>query len=222
MSASGGNACERDAMNASGGNANPKPILRRMRRVSLVACAVMLPVLCVSAWFATRQPIWWKPIARADQAAAERAAAFEQAIVAAFTKVRQDAPEWAIRIQASDLNEWLATRLPAWIENRDQPTPGAMQLLLQSNQATLAMDRGMVITWLRTAPRAIDGGISFERVGIGLGRLAIPFAKINLSSMLDQAGLRMPITLADGRVVHILDLEVLDGEIRLRLRTQRP
>jgi len=37
---------------------------------------------------------------------------------------------------------------------------------------------------------------------------------------LNQAALERPIRLADGRIVRILDVETLPGEVRLRLRTE--
>ena len=58
------------------------------------------------------------------------------------------------------------------------------------------------------------------RPGGGVGRLPVPLAGTGLDRAIDQARLAGPLRLADGRQVRLLDLEVLEGELRLRLRTE--
>ena len=82
----------------------PAPtMLKRLWRTALVARMVLLPLVGAAAVLALRAPAWWNPVPRSDASAADRAAAFDQGIVAEFTKVRGDAVDWAIRIRESDL-----------------------------------------------------------------------------------------------------------------------
>jgi len=55
---------------------------------------------------------------------------------------------------------------------------------------------------------------------MGAGRLPLPGFGLMALPGIKQASLEGPIRLADGRQVRLLDLEVLPGEVRLRLRTE--
>jgi len=199
--------------------ARPGP-LRRLLRVAAVAAIVLLPIAGVAAMLALQAPRWWKPVARTDAAAADRAAAFEQALVAEFTRVRPDAPEWAVRLRESEVNEWLATRLPAWLESRGEPAPVAVQARFTPGIVRVGADLRRVVAWWQGCPEPAQGGLRLASPGGGVGRLPIPLVGPGLERDLDRDLLASPLRLADGRQVRLLDLEVLDGEVRLRLRTE--
>jgi hypothetical protein len=55
---------------------------------------------------------------------------------------------------------------------------------------------------------------------MGVGRLPLPGLSLTALPGIEQASLEGPIRLADGRQVRVLDLEMLPGEVRLRLRTE--
>lgn len=204
----------------TGDAAAGRGLVRRLARVAAVAVLVLLPVAGVGATLALQAPRWWRPVPRDDAAAGERAAAFEQAVVAEFSRVRTDAPEWAVRIRESEVNEWLGTRLPAWLESRGEVAPVAVQARFSAGTVRVGADLRRVIAWWQGRPEASGGGVRLDAPGGGVGRLPVPLVGIGLERVLSRDALAAPIRLADGRRVRVLDLEVLDGEVRLRLRTE--
>ena len=196
--------------------------LRRLARMALVAMAVLVPVVAVALTLAIRTPRWWKPVPRTDATAADRAAAFEQSLVAEFTRVRPDSPEWAVRIRESDVNDWLGTRLPAWLESRGEAVPIAVQARFTPGIVRVGADLERVVAWWQACPEPDGGGVRFARAGGGVGRLPVPLVGAGLDQALKPSALAVPLSLADGRRVSLLDVEVLDGEVRLRLRTDPP
>jgi hypothetical protein len=193
---------------------------RRLVRTTLVGLLVLLPALGVCVVLALRTPAWWSPIPRSDQSAAERGAQVEQALVSEFTRVRADAPEWSIRIEERDANAWLATRLPAWLESRGLPQAGPVQALMGPGWMRVGVELPQAIVWWQAAPVAQAGGWKLEGLRMGAGRLPLPGSGLVALPGIDRANLEGPIRLADGRQVRVLDLEVLPGEVRLRLRTE--
>lgn len=195
------------------------PLLRRVARAVGLAALVLGPLAGTAVVLALQVPSWWRPGSRADVAAGERAAAFEQSIVSAFTRVRADEPEWTLRIQASEVNDWLATRLPAWLESRGEPVPEAVQARMQPGLVTVGVDLRNAVAWWRANPVAREGGVLLSGAGGGVGRLPVPFVGVGLESRWQAAGLERPIRLADGRLVRVIEVQATDGEVRMRLRT---
>lgn len=207
-------------MNESAPGRAPVSMPRRLVRTTLVGLLVLLPALGVCVVLALRTPAWWSPIPRSDQSAAERGAQVEQALVSEFTRVRADAPEWSIRIEERDANAWLATRLPAWLESRGLPQAGPVQALMGPGWMRVGVELPQAIVWWQAAPVAQAGGWKLEGLRMGAGRLPLPGSGLVALPGIDRANLEGPIRLADGRQVRVLDLEVLPGEVRLRLRTE--
>ena len=199
---------------------SPASLLRRVARTMALAALVLLPALALAAWMALRAPLWWQPGSRTDAAAADRAAAFEQSVVAAFTQVRPDAPEWSLLIRVQDVNDWLATRLPAWLESRGEAAPEAVQTRFEPGRVFVGVRVGPVVPWWRVSPSVRDGALVLEGAGGGIGRLPLPLVGQDLESRWRDAGLARPIRLADGRLVRVLGLEAAAGELHLRLRTE--
>ena len=193
---------------------------RRLVRTTLVGLLVLLPVVGVCASLALRTPAWWSPIPRSDAAAAERGAQVEQALVSEFTRVRAEAPEWSIRIEQRDANAWLATRLPAWLESRGLPQAGPVQAQMGPGWMRVGVELPQAIVWWQASPIAQARGCRLDGLRMGAGRLPLPGLSLMALPGIEQASLEGPIRLADGRQVRILDLEVLPGEVRLRLRTE--
>jgi hypothetical protein len=188
-------------------------------RATVVALFGLAVLAGFCAWLATAPPRWWSPVT-VDAAASDRAAAFEQAVVAEFTRVRPQEPEWAIRIRESDVNAWLSTRLPQWLASRELPDSGLAQASMTTGSLRLGVQRGPVVVWGSASPAAASGGgFRLDSAWSGVGRLPVPIASPQLAGLL-QAGPDRPIPLPDGRSVRVLDVEVLPGEIRLRLRTE--
>ncbi|NBX24611.1 MAG: hypothetical protein EBQ99_00930 [Planctomycetes bacterium] len=195
---------------------------RRLRtgfaRATLAAIFTLAALAGVGGWLALRPPSWWAPSAP-DSIRADRGAAFEQALVSEFTRVRPAGSEWAIRIQASDVNDWLVARLPQWLSSRDLPQLGPAQVCLLPGVIRVGTLRGPAVVWSAAEPRALGGGVQLTAPAWGVGRLRLPWPGTDAMELVGW-GQEKPIPLPDGRKVRILDLEVLDGEIRLRLRTE--
>ena len=195
-------------------------ILRRLVRTTMVGLLVLLPLLGVCVVLALRTPAWWSPIRRDDAAAAERGAQVEKALVSEFTRVRADTPEWSIRIDQRDANAWLATRLPAWLESRGLPQSGPVQALMGAGWVRVGVELPQAIVWWQASPIVQAGGWKLEDWRMGAGWMPLPGFSTMTLPRLDPVNLDGPIRLADGRQVRVLDLEVLPGEVRLRLRTE--
>jgi hypothetical protein len=89
--------------------------------------------------------------------------------------------------------------------------PGWMRVGVELPQA---------IVWWQASPIAQAGGWKLDGLRMGAGRLPLPGFGLMAPRGIEQASLEGPIRLADGRQVRVLDLEVLPGEVRLRLRTE--
>lgn len=169
-----------------------------------------------------------------------RGEALEQALVAAVTKVRDPAGEtWAIAIDPSDINAWLATRLPKWIEHDPSLAPfeRATTVRISADDGALIVDApvgpealGLVGT-LRL-PIALDDSPGAKLiVDIGatrIGLLPVPFSDAGweaagtLAEELARFEAQYPerrFRLADGRFVEVRAISCEDGRIKIRFAT---
>ncbi len=200
--------------------------------------ALVLGVLLAGAALA-----WWPPSQRPRLPSdpVGRGEALEQAVAAAVTRVRASGSErWAVAVDTADLNAWLATRLPKWIEH----DPGlaefepATRLRLGAVDGALVVETpvgpallGLVGTLhLPVAVVERDGAAS---LGISVGRAAVgrlPLPGIDrLDGLGDRArdavarlgarreGLRFG--LADGRSVEVHAIECAAGRVVVECST---
>ena len=173
------------------------------------------------------------PVARPllpDDASA-RGEAFEQALAAALTKVRPAGDEWAIAIDPADINAWLATRLPKWIEH----DPALANLARATTLRVAAIDgailledsarpSGAPIVSLPLTPAVDDDRF---RLAIGtarIGRLPVPGSGSALAAYLraslDQLSSgAAEIRLSDRRRVALRAISCQPGELRLLFAT---
>lgn len=173
------------------------------------------------------------PIARPtlpDDAAA-RGEAFEQALAAALTKVRPAGEEWAIAIDPADINAWLATRLPKWIEHDPalaELAPAATIRIAAIRDALVIEDSmrapGDAVVSLPVEPTLTDGRLALAPGTARIGRLPIPGAASALASLLrgtldDLAAGPAQIRLGDGRRVELRDISCEPGRIALAFVT---
>ena len=169
-----------------------------------------------------------------------RGEALEQALVAAVTKVRDPAGEtWAIAIDPADVNAWLATRLPKWIEHDPSLAPfeRATTVRISADDGALIVDApvgpealGLVGT-LRM-PIALDDSPGAKlMVDIGatrIGLLPVPISEsgwqvaVVLAEELARFEARYPerrFRLADGRSVEVRAIACESGRIKIRFAT---
>ncbi len=162
-----------------------------------------------------------------------RGEAFEQALAAQLTRIRPAGEEWAIAIDPADVNAWLTTRLPKWIEHDDglAAVAAARTIRLASVDGALivedgarAVGRGAAVLSLPVAPKLADGHL---RLDIGLarmGRLPVPGAASALAALLRDSLDRLAagpaqIRLADGRRVELRAISCEPGRVALLFAT---
>lgn len=210
--------------------ARPSPRQRLLRATAFSA----LGGLAAAAALAVLPPAN-RPIVPVD--AETRGAAFEQALAAAITKVRDPAGEtWAIAIDPADINAWLATRLPRWIAH--DPTLAELEPLVGIRVATgsgtlfIESEVGPLVA---TLPIAVELGAGGVKPSIGtarLGRLPLPgLARIlggaELELRIAEAAVLLraaesdnaAIPLSDGRRVRLADIALREGAIELAFET---
>lgn len=202
----------------------PETGSRRPRRW-LFAVAVLVPIALVAAALvlvvlAGRSPAWANAPLPADAAtAAER---LENAAATQLTAPRPTDPAadparwtstpWEVSLQESDVNAWLAHRLPMWLEHRGMAAQG------DSPHVVVSLEDGLVrvATQVRQGndvrtlsadcvPRVdASGALWLDVRAVYLGSLRVP------RSLLSGSGTPLPATGETRRV-----LDALDGEAPL-------
>ncbi|MEY3027426.1 MAG: hypothetical protein RL136_2362 [Planctomycetota bacterium] len=186
--------------------------------------------LAIAAFVLAAMP----PVARAllpDDADA-RGEAFEQALAAALTKVRPEGEEWAIAVDPADINAWLATRLPKWIDHDPAlaPLADAVDLRVASIRDALVVEDagralGDAVLSLPVEPR-LEGDRLHLSIGTArIGRLPVPGSGSAIASLLGDGLAQLAagparIPLADGRAVELRAIECDPGRIALLFRTR--
>ena len=193
-----------------------------------MALALLLGAAIAAVLLAAMPPVA-RPILPDDAEA--RGEAFEQALAAALTKVRPAGEEWAIAIDPADMNAWLATRLPKWIEH----DPALANLSRATTLCLAAIDGALIledsarpsgapIVSLPLTP--IVEGDRF-RLAIGtarIGRLPVPGSGSALAAFLrasldELASGPAEIRLSDRRRVALRAVSCQPGELRLLFAT---
>lgn len=212
----------------------------RRRFTSLVLFGAV--VLALAAFVLLRRtPTWFAPPPRNDPGAVATGERLESAVIEQFTRVRpEEEPTWAIACRDEAANAWLATRLPRWIEHLGAADPGALQLRFLPGAIEIGVSRpGAPFASARLAPTVIDGALRLQVVGGGVASLRMPGSAAALiaerltivedgadaewvaaaRSLLAGESVPARVDLGDGRLVEVVDVEVLPGELRARLRT---
>lgn len=159
-----------------------------------------------------------------------RGEAFEQALVAAATKVRgPGAAEWAIRLDPADINAWLATRLPKWIAYDESlaPLASASSVRIASADGALSIEDslGAFVVSVRLVPRVEGGRLALDFATPRIGRLPVPGAASGLArsvrSQLEasESHASASFRLVDGRTVELREISCKRGRITLGFAT---
>ena len=161
-----------------------------------------------------------------------RGADFEQGLAAQFTKVRGQDREWAIKISETQMNEWLASRLPKWLEHQGKSAQECnykVQVRCQQDRMHIAAENSWGVGVIQIEPKmqpATKDNITVETLNVSptsaaIGSLFIPTCIISTFGPTDmfQSLHSSQFRLADGRRVQVKDVEVLPGEIRMVLDT---
>jgi hypothetical protein len=208
-------------------------------RTGRVAVALVAGALVATLALAAMPPAE-RPTLPADAEA--RGAAFEQAIVAAVTKVRTGgdggesvaAPaeaEWAIAIDPADINAWLATRLPKWIAHDDTLAPlapaSAVRIAAVDGAIAIEDSLGPFVASVRLVPRVEAGRLALDFATPRIGRLPVPGAASGLAravrSQLEasESHASARFRLLDGRTVELREVSCEPGRLALGFATIR-
>jgi hypothetical protein len=214
-------------------------VKRLRRRVPTIVLLIVVGVVSYLWWTTRSVPAWFTP-PEATEARRERAWQVEQRFAEEFSKVRAEAPLWALRVRESDLNTWLADRLRPWAEHRGSwpEQLGDVQVHLSPDTVVLGVElRDLdTVAFLEGVPEeGEDGSIALRWTAAGIGRLRIPWPErrvraailgrlrggelADLEALLDGVSVPGAIGLPDGRVVSVLGGEIGDGEAVLELVT---
>jgi len=173
------------------------------------------------------------PVARAslpDDPEA-RGEAFEQALAAELTRVRPAGEEWAVAIDPADINAWLATRLPKWIEHDPglEPLSAARTVRIAAIDGRLILEdasraRGAAVLSLPVEPEVRNGRLVLSIGSARIGRLPVPGSGSALASLLgtglaELASGPAQIRLADRRRVALRAISCEPGRIALAFAT---
>jgi hypothetical protein len=217
----------------------PSRIMRR--RAMAVGVGVLIAAVAM-AYVLSRPPRWWNPPARSNPAAIAAGETLENATVTEVHRVRAADEPWSVRVRDSDVNAWLATRLPKWVEHAGSgDSPQAMVRFRPGSIDVAARVDGLPsVGVLRCSPRIDDGALRLDVVRARLGELPVPFLRGMLIGPLEDA-LRDPeapdevrmlatllageavtprFSLGDGRLIELRAVEVDDGELRLEFVTK--
>ena len=171
--------------------------------------------------------------------AVARGEAFEQALVAAVTKVRDpNGASWAIAVDPADINAWLATRLPKWVAHDPEfaSFAGAAEVRIGSEDGALVVEspvgpRALGLVGTVRVPLELVEGDPQVRAEIGsvrVGRLPVPLAEVGFDDaervVAEVARLesRYPgrrFRLGDGRFIEVQAISCDSGRIKVRLAT---
>ncbi len=213
------------SIGSSAASSSSTPRVRQTCIASVIGAAVALLVLLFL-------PPAQRSVLPVD--ATVRGEALEQAFAAAITKVREPHSEWSIAIDPADINAWLATRLPRWIEH--DPSLASLTSLttlrLASIDGALQIEQplqlmvGSIIASLRFTPTIENGALALEVSTPRLGRMPIPGVASELTQALashvrDSASLSAArFRLADGRVVEVREIRCDAGQIAILFATR--
>ena len=195
---------------------------------------IVVPALAVCVVVAIIPPRWWAPVEADDPAVIARAADLEQEVTSAIHKVRVEPEPWGFLVSDQEANEWLATRLPAWIEHDERlawpPGIEVVQVRFVADAFEVAASGGEGPVWRARFVATLDGEVCRLRpVGAGVGRLPVPGVGVRGLVELVPDGVLGPdgaielpaeFELVDGRVVRLLDFELVDGDLGVLFDTR--
>lgn len=193
-----------------------------------MALALLLGAAIAAGFLAAMPPVV-RPSLPDD--AEVRGEAFEKSLAAELTAIRPAGEEWAIAIDPADINAWLATRLPKWIEH----DPDLADLAPAATIRIAAIDGALVIEDSARANGApvvslpleptLDGGRLHLGIGTArIGRLPVPGSAAALAAFLadsldELASGTAGIRLTDGRRVELRAISCAPRRIALLFAT---
>ncbi|MBL9147724.1 MAG: hypothetical protein JNM94_03435 [Phycisphaerae bacterium] len=216
--------------------------IRALRRRAVAVTVGVAIAAGVMGYVLSRPPAWWNPPSRVDPVAVVAGEKLENACVTEVHRVRPRGESWAVRVRDDDVNAWIATRLPKWLEHSGTvDAPQAMVRFRPDRIEIGARVEGVPsVSVLRCSPRMENGRLRLDGLRTRLGDLPLPFVHGILTREL-AAALESPdapdelralaallageaaaprFSLGDGRIVELRNIEVDEGELRLEFVTE--
>jgi hypothetical protein len=236
----------------------PRPrksgLVRRIVLGIVLSGAIILGVAGYWAWRMSWQtPAWYAPPPPRDARIVQRADDAEYRLLQQSQQVRHQDETWTLTLSEGEINAWLASRLPAWIEhdaNLRWPSEiGTPQVLIESDGLSIAVPvtaKGVTRTVVAKLQPQITGEGANARLSLPLRRVSLgkvwipgePLSRLVDSvrqaapEFLDDARVQQAIEvlagrqtlapvhhLSDGRRVHLTDVRLERGAIKLTART---
>lgn len=196
---------------------------------TLVGIVIMLAAMWgLTLW----TPAWWiaPEVLAGDSQNELRGRDLEQNLASAIQRVRPEGEPWAISIRDSDINAWIATRLPLWREHDP-----SLAWPLEEASAQVHFTQGIAVVAIGIQGRVWSGGFSLVPMSDGIviepgdgavGRLPIPGAAWLVTRLMEGEGaknLKLPgaFRLTDGRRVEVRRITFADGTIEIEFVTVR-
>jgi hypothetical protein len=195
-------------------------------------------------WMCSAEPCFWQTVDSKDPEVQREAEQVERSVSSKLTRVRPDEKTWKLRLSEAQINRWLATRLPKWLENRGvksevlekihHPIFEAKDGLLRL-AAEVSVSALFGVVQVGFEPRGLDNDrpVRLKLTEARIGRLPISVDLLTkaLSNgfgvskkrgrryrrMLDSIEMKLP--LGDGRRVDVVGLEPREDGLVLNCRT---
>lgn len=228
----------------------PKSIGLLWRAAALALLVLVVTGIVVAGWAvwqARGTPDYWRLVPEDDPAIEAEAARFEDRLAATVTRVGPEDRPWRVEVEATDVNRWLATRLPQWRDNDpDIALPDWLEhpmIVTRPDQLIVAgevrVGGGTKVFSAAYAPTVDgDGVVALALSRVRIGRLWLPAGEDVTGLLTDVAGLsegrrkelegqleevrrvRLERDLGDGRVVTVHQLDLGKGGASAVCRTR--
>lgn len=154
----------------------------------LLALLFVAVVVGVVLWFrSTARPEWWSPPNPSDPHVQEVAEKVEYQLVEQAQLVRPADETWGVRVQESQVNAWLAGRLPKWLAHHDlrdiTESVRIVQVRFEDDAVIIGAEihEGLQprVVSVRLLPELNDGQLSLVADSVAVGTLSIGTAPID-------------------------------------------
>jgi hypothetical protein len=179
----------------------------------------------------TSRPEWWAPPNPADPHVQEVAETVEYQLVEQAQLVRPVEEVWGVRVQESQVNAWLAGRLPKWLAHHDlrqvSESLRILQVRFEDNALVVGAEilDGLVsrVVSIRLLPSLEDGRITLATDSVSVGKLSIGTAPIDRaleelrgvveSDVLEEPGVKQVIETLRGERTWPAEFKLADGRL---------
>ncbi len=199
-----------------------------------------------------RAPSWYQPPDPDDVQVVQRAEQVEYRLVQEVQKIRDESEDWTLTLHEDQINAWLVARLPEWIAHDGEMNwPGELGSP-QVHVTSVGIEIALPVIWsgheqivvTNIVPTLTEGALRIDVEQFSLGRLPIPDELSDqvlsaledlarqaaetddqeaLAQLLKHGGTVDPVVeIADGRLVELNTLHLVDGELRLTSTTRLP